>query len=111
MDGNEHLGAISDSFKEFLHGIYSKAFSRSYRAVGTSPAVTQNGSHTNVNEVIDASVFDRWRDDEAYRPPNLVDCSASMGVDLALSQTMIVDEDIVIFPWIKWHRPEYQIVL
>lgn len=23
---------------------------------------------------------------------------------------MIVDEDIVIFPWTKWHRPEYQIV-
>lgn len=83
MDGNEHRGAISDSFKEFLHGIYSKAFSRSYRAIGARPAVKQNGLHTNVNETIDASVFDRWRDDKTYRPPNLVHWSASKGVDPA----------------------------
>ena len=30
-------------------------------------------THTNVNETIDASVFQRWRADPNYRPVNLVE--------------------------------------
>lgn len=81
VDGSEHLGAIADSYKEFLHGAYSKICSRNYRLIGADPLVTQNSSHTNVNETIDASVFSRWRDDGSYRPPNLTSWAKKCGVN------------------------------
>jgi hypothetical protein len=33
-----------------------------------------------INESIDASVFERWREDEAYRPKNLADWAETKGV-------------------------------
>lgn len=73
LDGNEHRGAISDSYKEFLKGAYSLVSKRSYRTVAPEPFVGATGTHARVNETIDISIFDRWRDDSNYRPPNLVE--------------------------------------
>jgi len=82
-DGSEHRGPISDSYKEFLKGVYSWVFDRSYRPIGAAPHSDHRGLHTNVNETIDGSVFQRWRDDASYRPPNLVAWSKAFDVDPA----------------------------
>lgn len=81
LDGNEHRGAISDSYREFLKGIYSLVSRRSYRPVAPDPFREVTGTHARVNETIDHSVFDRWRDDSSYRPPNLVEWGQRKNVD------------------------------
>lgn len=81
LDGNEHRGEISDSFKEFLKGAYSWVSRRSYRHIAPVPFVGLTGTHTRVNETIDGSVFQRWRDDSNYRPPNLVEWGERKMVD------------------------------
>lgn len=81
LDGREHRGPISDSYKEFLKGAYSLICNRSYRPIGSSPAVKEDGTHASVNETIDASVFKRWREDETYRPENLSDWASAHAVD------------------------------
>ncbi|SEQ83676.1 Uncharacterized alpha/beta hydrolase domain [Nitrosomonas sp. Nm51] len=60
--GNEnYLGRLTDSYKEFLGGIYSHKYARNYRAVNT----TQYG-----NETIDESVNKRRKQDRNYEPRN-----------------------------------------
>jgi hypothetical protein len=43
--------------------------------------VQDNGTHTNINETVDRSVFDRWRADAAYRPNNLTEWAKRKNVD------------------------------
>jgi uncharacterized protein (DUF2235 family) len=65
---------ISDSYAEFLHGAYKlvTAGQAFYREIGADPAPSSGTQlRESINETIDASVFDRWRCDEKYRPPNL----------------------------------------
>jgi len=83
LDGKEHYGEISDSFKEFLYGTYSWVNRRSYRPVAPDPFVAVDGTHSRVNETIDGSVFERWRNDSGYRPPNLVEWGRRKAVDPA----------------------------
>lgn len=83
LDGNEHLGSISDSYKEFLKGAYSLISKRSYRTIAPEPFAGTTGTHARVNETIDASVFERWRDDNNYRPTNLIEWAKKKKVDPA----------------------------
>jgi uncharacterized protein (DUF2235 family) len=76
IDGNVLSSPISDSYKEFMKGAYSAASNRYYRPIDSPPAEEPSSTHINVNETIDPSVFDRWRHDSTYRPPNL-SCWAS----------------------------------
>jgi uncharacterized protein (DUF2235 family) len=69
---NAATAPISDSYTEFMWGLYrlftlGRAY---YRPIGVPPKDEGNGV-TNINETIDASVFDRWRADKTYRPPQL----------------------------------------
>jgi hypothetical protein len=52
---------------------------RLYRVIGAEPQEREDGTHSTVNETIDASVFERWREDNAYRPPNLIEWAARKG--------------------------------
>src|SRR4030095_5015195 len=86
-DGGEHRLPISDSFGTFLHGFYRIArLNRRYRrTIGGRPLRTHEGdgfSHS-LNETIDGSVFDRWREDGGYRPPNLAAWARRHGGDPA----------------------------
>jgi uncharacterized protein (DUF2235 family) len=83
IDGDEKLGTIHDSFGEMAHGAYSAArFWRPYyRLIGSDPSVSGNNIKTTINETIDGTVFERWRDDTAYRPANLVEWSRRRSVD------------------------------
>lgn len=73
LDGDALRASISDSYREFMYGAYSKTSRRYYRPIGEAPRADDDGTHTNVNETIDASVFDRYRADTGYRPPNMVE--------------------------------------
>jgi uncharacterized protein (DUF2235 family) len=42
-----------------------------------------DGTHSTVNETIDASVFERWRNVPAYRPPNLRDWAQRHNVNIS----------------------------
>jgi hypothetical protein len=85
---------ISDSYSEFLWGLYSRFSKRFYRPLGEPPRLDARGdSHINVNETIDASVFERWRRNPSYRPPNLAAWAMRFEVDIAaLDSPVMADE-------------------
>lgn len=75
---------IHDSFRKFAFGIlniWAKVLpgdQRNYREIGRTPKSVRTGDGTNgvlmsINEVIDPSVFERWKADRSYRPPSLVE--------------------------------------
>jgi hypothetical protein len=67
-----------------MWGLYRLAtFCRPYyRPIG-EPPTNEGPGVSNINETIDASVFDRWRADPAYRPPALQTWAASRKVEPA----------------------------
>ncbi|MET4023439.1 hypothetical protein ABIC10_008580 [Bradyrhizobium sp. S3.2.12] len=73
LDGDIVTALITDSYKSFGSGLYPKISPPLYRTIGREPDVRDDGSHVNINETIDASVFQRWRTDPTYRPANLVE--------------------------------------
>jgi hypothetical protein len=84
LDGDDVTAKIRDSYGEFMYGTYRMVSRPFYRTIGAAPDVHDDGTHTNVNETIDASVFQRWRADPTYRPQNLVEWASRKHVDPAL---------------------------
>jgi uncharacterized protein (DUF2235 family) len=73
---------ISDSYSKFAGGAYKFVSRPYYRPIGADPiASSTTGMRANINETIDLSVFDRWRDDPSYRPPNLEEWAQRRKVD------------------------------
>jgi uncharacterized protein (DUF2235 family) len=83
LDGDALGAPLADSYEEFAGGWYAKFYSPIYRVIGREPEARARGTFVNVNETVDASVFDRWRADPSYRPPSLVDWAHRKGVDPA----------------------------
>ncbi|GLS35429.1 hypothetical protein GCM10010869_10170 [Mesorhizobium tianshanense] len=99
LDGDEHQGAISDSYKEFMRGAYSWVSGRSYRPIASEPFVGTTGTHARVNETIDVSVFERWRDDAEYRPPNLIEWANRKKIDPAdVSHSIVANSPAIAAP-------------
>jgi uncharacterized protein (DUF2235 family) len=76
---------ISDSYAEFMDGAYRLLTlgQEFYREIGADPVPSSASElRENINETIDASVFERWRSDKAYRPRNLVRWAQRHNVDL-----------------------------
>jgi hypothetical protein len=86
LTGDEHMGAVRDSFGEFLNGAYQviRLGRRHYRPIGTEPRLTKTrpGLPHNLEETIDKSVILCWQADSDYRPKNLSDWAGSVGLDL-----------------------------
>ena len=81
-----------DSYNDFVRGAYKYVQPRNYRAIGALPEERPNGTHSPLNETVDASVFNRWREDEKYRPPNLEDWAKRHAADIAsLDQAVRAD--------------------
>jgi uncharacterized protein (DUF2235 family) len=57
---DDHLGKLSDSYAEFMFGIYKALKKPVDRPFGAG-----------VNETVDSAVWDRWVKDSSYRPPSL----------------------------------------
>ena len=87
---------IANSYAEFMYGAYKiltggRPF---YREIGADPVPSSATElREAVNETIDASVFDRWRVDQAYRPLNLVQWASNRGVrPKSLTATVRADD-------------------
>ena len=83
IDGDENSCPIHDSLAEMVHGIYEVlTFGKHYyRPIGADAIDTCDAITTTINETIDATVFDRWRGDDGYRPRNLLDWAKRKAVD------------------------------
>jgi len=93
LDGEALKAPITDSYRSFGYGLYAVVSSPLYRTIGREPDVRDDGSHINVNETIDATVFQRWRADPTYRPANLVEWAQRKKVDPAQLQTSVRAND------------------
>ena len=93
IDGDAVTAPIADSYREFGYGIYARISSPLYRIIGREPDVREDGTHINVNETIDAGVFERWRTDPAYRPINLVEWAQRKNADPAQLHTSVRAND------------------
>lgn len=99
IDGDENTCPIRDSYAEMAYGLYKaltfgNAF---YRPIGIEPIDTGEAVTTTINETIDVSVFDRWRKDATYRPPNLSDWAKRRNIDpAALTQSVRADDKTVV---------------
>ena len=67
-----------------MHGAYKLLTlgQEFYREIGRTPSSSASELRENINETIDASVFERWRFDGAYRPRNLVRWAQRRNVSL-----------------------------
>jgi hypothetical protein len=85
IDGDEALAEVHDSFAEMADGFYHaiKFGHPYYRPIGPAPVVVGSKTTTVINETIDSTVFDRWRSNPAYRPPNLATWASNHHVDVA----------------------------
>ena len=93
LDGDALKAPVIDSYHSFVEGLYAMIYSPLYRTIGAEPDVRENGTHTNVNETVDVSVFQRWRADPTYRPTNLVEWAQRKKVDPAQLQTSVRADD------------------
>lgn len=85
---------ISDSFAEFMYGLYrlSKFGIRHHRGIGIPPA--QEGPNVkNINETIDSSVFERWRSNPKYRPKSLERWAEKWAIDPAKIRGSVFADD------------------
>ena len=48
-----------------------------------------DGRHTNVSEIIDVPVFDRWRADATYRPKSLTEWAERKKMDSAQARSSV----------------------
>jgi uncharacterized protein (DUF2235 family) len=72
---------VTDSYREFAHGFYRFISRPFYRPVGPAPDKGTQATTARINETIDGSVFDRWRADKSYRPPNIAAWAKGKDVD------------------------------
>jgi len=99
LDGDAVKAPIANSYKLFAYGLYQWISRPFYRIIGQDPDVRDDGTHINVNETIDASVFQRWRTDPTYRPNNLAEWAHRKKVDPAQLQTSVrADDPGVVVP-------------
>jgi len=82
-----------------IEGLYSWVTRPLFRTNGQDPDVRDDGSHIDVNETIDKTVFDRWRSDPSYRPQNILEWAGRKKVDPAkLTNSVRTDDPKVEIP-------------
>jgi uncharacterized protein (DUF2235 family) len=84
----------TDSYSDFMWGLY-RVYTLNrpyYRPIGVPPKSEGEGV-VNINETIDASVFERWRGDSSYRPPGLQNWASAKSVDPGAITTTVRADD------------------
>jgi hypothetical protein len=81
-DVGDTQSPVRNSFAEMAWGLYrvARLGIPHLRKIGAEPLDTGTAIVSNINESIDASVFDRWRADSNYRPANLVEWANRHGI-------------------------------
>jgi len=80
--GYAPVGRIEDSYSKSFMGIPALLTNRYHRSIGRGVVQREGYQLACLNEKIDATVFDRCRDDPNYRPIGLVNWAQSKGIDL-----------------------------
>jgi len=75
--------AIADSYADFTPRWLRPVSKRFQRPVGPPASVGTKFTTSRINETIDGSVFDRWRDNPGYRPAGLAFWAARLGLNPA----------------------------
>ncbi len=83
LSGAEFSAPATDSYANFMKGLYRKVSSRFLRPIGAPARKVKGGSSTPMDEWIDASVFEKWHADPKYRPANLQEFLRRRGFDPA----------------------------
>ncbi len=78
-----YAAPVNDSFREMAGGAYYLSrLGRPYlRPIGAPDVTTPNLMTETINEAIDESVFQRWRQNAGYRPRNLLAWGKAHGID------------------------------
>ena len=107
LDGDLSAAPIIDSYGEFMYGLYKywPLSRRYYRPINMA---------TTINETIDSSVANRWRQDKNYRPQNLVDWAERQNITIeslmnTVGSGVIYDPTTIPFGLIshlKWFQTE-----
>lgn len=96
IDGDEVKASIDDSYSDFMYHLYPLLSRRYYRPIGRKPIASASGDIATINETIDSSVFERWRQDNTYRPKNLVEWQKAHSVDIeSLTSSVKADQPLV----------------
>ena len=93
LDGDASTSKVIDSYQAFGSGWYALVSPVLNRVIGRDPEIRADGSHANVNETIDATVFERWRTDTKYRPENLMEWARRKQVDPAQLRSSVRADD------------------
>ncbi len=95
IDGDVSTCPIHDSYAEMAHGVYKLiTFGQEhFRAIGAEPVETADAVKTTINETIDATVFERWRQDPHYRPKTLLEWAGRRSVDLSALHNTVYAND------------------
>ncbi len=98
IDVSQVVPPVTDSYREFAWGLYRFISRPFYRPVALAPEKGTQATTSRINETIDGSVFNRWRADAAYRPPNVAAWSKEKSVDPAKlnGAVMAIDPKIVV---------------
>jgi uncharacterized protein (DUF2235 family) len=81
IDTAQVVPPVTDSYREFAHGLYRLVSRPFFRPVGPPPDEGTQATTARINETVDGSVFERWRADSTYRPANLVAWANEKGVE------------------------------
>jgi uncharacterized protein (DUF2235 family) len=99
LDGDEVMADVTNSYREFMYGVYRLFSTPYYRPIGAPPKPVDGGTDSNVNETIDASVFARWNNNPNYRPQNLQDWASRFQVDISrLTSSVLANAPDVAAP-------------
>jgi uncharacterized protein (DUF2235 family) len=71
VDTAQATPPVTDSYRGFAHGFYRLVSHPFYRPVGPPTEEGTLSATHRINETIDGSIFERWRLDRNYRPPNI----------------------------------------
>ena len=81
IDVSQVMPPVTNSYRDFAWGLYRFVHRPFYRTVGQAPDRGMQATTSRINVTIDGSVFERWRVDGSYRPPNLAAWSEEKNVD------------------------------
>lgn len=90
---------VADSYGKFLKGAYSRISPPYFRPIDADPKSTDKPNETerSINETIDASVFERCRQDTSYKPNNLVEWAQRKNVDLpSLNDSVLASKPAIL---------------
>lgn len=83
MDPLNPESEIADSYANFTPWWLRPISRRFHRPVGPPPWTGTKFTTSRINETIDGSVFDRWRQNSGYRPPGLRTWAERLKIDPA----------------------------